>query len=152
MAIKQETIMAKLETYVPGATMVREGPARQAYRILHLGFVAAPILAGLDKFTHLLTDWTVYLAPQVPELLSVSAQSFMSVVGVVEVVAGILVAVRPRIGGYVVSAWLVGIILNLLMLGDYYDVALRDLGLALGALALARLATAFAEGGLQKAA
>jgi hypothetical protein len=113
--------------------------------------VAAPILAGVDKFLNLLTAWTVYLAPFVPNLLGVSGQTFMDVVGVVEIVAGTLVALRPRIGGYVVAAWLVGIIANLLILGDYFDIALRDLGLALGALARARLATAFAGGGKRAA-
>lgn len=118
-------------------------PTYQAFRILHLGFIVAPIVAGLDKFFYLLTDWTQYLWPAAPDLLGISPEGFMGAVGAVEVVAGLLVAVRPRIGGYVVAAWLVGIILNLLLVGGYYDIALRDLGLALGALALARLATAF---------
>ncbi len=118
-------------------------PAYQAYRILHLGFIVAPILAGLDKFFDLLTVWTQYLWPAVPEITGIAPQTFMGIVGGVEILAGLLVAVRPKIGGYVVAAWLLGIILNLLLLGEYYDIALRDLGLALGALALARLATVF---------
>ena len=117
-------------------------PANQAFRALQIGFVAAPVLAGLDKFFHLLTDWTQYLWPGVTDLLGVSPHTFMGVVGVVEIAAGILVAVKPRFGGYLVAAWLVGIILNLLLLGDYFDIALRDLGLAIGAFALARLASA----------
>lgn len=117
-------------------------PTEQAFRLLHVGFIAAPILAGLDKFTNFLTDWTQYLWPGIPDTLGISAATFMSVVGVVEIVAGILVAVRPRIGGLVVAGWLAGIILNLVLTGAYLDVALRDLGLALGALALARLAAA----------
>jgi hypothetical protein len=103
----------------------------------------APILFGLDKFTNLLTDWTAYLAPAIDRLVPGSPHSAMLAVGVVEVIAGLVVAVRPRVGGYLVAAWLAGIIGNLLLLGSHYDVALRDLGLLLGALALARLATAF---------
>ena len=117
------------------------GAAREAYRILHFAFVVAPIVAGLDKFTNLLTDWTQYLAPFLGDLIG--AQTFMYVVGIIEIAAGIGVALKPRIFAYVVAAWLLGIILNLLILPGYFDIALRDLGLALGALALARLATHF---------
>ena len=122
---------------------VREDPAYQAYLILRTGFVVAPILFGLDKFTNLLTDWTAYLAPAVDRLIPGTAASAMVAVGVIEIVAGLVVAVRPKVGGYLVAAWLAGIIGNLLLLGDRYDVALRDFGLLLAALALARLATAF---------
>ena len=122
---------------------VRDNPAYQAYLTLRTGFVAAPILFGLDKFTNLLTDWTTYLAPGIDRLVPGSAASAMVAVGVVEIVAGLVVAVRPKVGGYLVAAWLAGIIANLLLLGDHYDVALRDFGLLLAALALARLATAF---------
>jgi hypothetical protein len=124
-------------------TPVRDNPAYQAYQILRTGFVVAPILFGLDKFTNLLTDWTTYLAPAIDRLVPGSASSAMLAIGVVEIVAGLVVAVRPKVGGYLVAAWLAGIIANLLLLGDYYDVALRDFGLLLAALALARLATAF---------
>ena len=124
-------------------TSVRDNPAYQAYLTLRVAFVVAPILFGLDKFTNLLADWTTYLAPAVDRLVPGSAASAMLAVGVIEVVAGLVVAVRPRVGGYVVAAWLAGIITNLLLLGDHYDVALRDFGLLLAALALARLATAF---------
>ncbi len=120
-----------------------DDPAYQAYLTLRVGFVAAPILFGLDKFTNLLADWTTYLAPAIGRLLPGSAASAMLAVGVVEVVAGLVVAVRPRVGGYLVAAWLAGVIGNLLLLGGHYDIALRDLGLLLAALALARLATAF---------
>lgn len=115
-------------------------PTRQAFRALQLGFVAAPVLAGLDKFFHLLTDWTQYLWSGVPELTGLAPQTFLAGVGVVEIAAGLVVAVRPRLGGYLVAAWLVGIIANLLLTGGYLDIALRDLGLAIGAFALARLA------------
>jgi hypothetical protein len=120
-----------------------DNPAYQAFLTLRVGFVVAPVLFGLDKFTNLLADWTTYLAPAVDRLVPGSASSAMLAVGVVEIVAGLVVAVRPRIGGYLVAAWLAGIIGNLLLLGSHYDVALRDLGLLLAALALARLATAF---------
>jgi hypothetical protein len=121
-------------------------PSYQAYQILHLGFTAAPILAGLDKFLHLLTNWDQYLAPFIPRLLHVPGHTFMLVVGAIEVVAGLLVAVKPKIGGYIVMAWLWGIIANLLLIPGYFDVGLRDFGLSLGALALARLATQFEKG------
>jgi hypothetical protein len=124
-------------------TPVRDNPAYQAYLILRTGFIVAPILFGLDKFTNLLTDWTTYLAPAVDRLVPGSATGAMLAVGVIEVVAGLVVAVRPKVGGYLVAAWLAGIITNLLLVGDHYDVALRDFGLLLAALALARLATAF---------
>ena len=117
--------------------------ARQAFRILHLGFVVAPILAGLDKFFDVLVDWDRYLAPVVTDVLPFSVHSIMVAVGVIEIAAGVLVAVRPRIGGYVVAVWLWGIIVNLLVAGDFYDITLRDFGLSLGALALALLAEAY---------
>jgi hypothetical protein len=117
----------------------------QAFRILRFGFTVAPIIAGLDKFLHLLTDWDKYLAPLVSNTLGIRPHTFMMVVGVIEIVAGVVVAVNPRFGGYLVALWLFGIIVNLLLLGGYLDVALRDLGLFLGALALARLAGARAH-------
>jgi hypothetical protein len=116
----------------------------QAFRILRFGFTVAPIVAGLDKFLNVLTDWDKYLAPVVSNTLGIQPHTFMMIVGAIEIVAGVLVAVRPRVGGYLVAAWLLGIIVNLLVLGSYFDVALRDLGLLLGALALAQLAKAAA--------
>jgi hypothetical protein len=115
----------------------------EAYLILLTGFVAAPIIAGLDKFFHLLVDWTQYLAPIVPRLTGIDAALFMMIVGVIEIVAGIIVAVKPKVGGLIVAVWLWGIILNLLLIPGYYDIALRDFGLSLGALALARLSNEF---------
>ena len=117
-------------------------PVFQAFALLRVGFVVAPILFGLDKFLDWLVDWRVYLAPEINDLIPGTAHQAMLAVGVIEIVAGLVVAVRPKWGGYLVAAWLGGIIVNLLMLGDYYDVALRDFGLLLAALALARLATA----------
>ena len=122
---------------------IERSPAKDAYTILHLGFAVLPILAGLDKFFHLLVNWEQYLAPQIAGLLPVAPATFMQVVGGIEVVAGLLVAVRPRVGAYVVAFWLWGIIVNLLMIPGYYDIALRDFGLSLGALALARLSANF---------
>ena len=135
--------MITITTVRSHSASVRDNPAYQAFLVLRVGFVVAPILFGLDKFTNLLTDWTTYLAPSIDRLLPGGATSAMLAVGVVEIVAGLVVAVRPKVGGYLVAAWLAGIIGNLLLLGDRYDVALRDFGLLLGALALARLATAF---------
>ena len=112
----------------------------QAFQILRFGFTVAPIVAGLDKFFHLLTNWDQYLAPAIAAALPFDGHTFMLIVGVIEIVAGLLVWFKPRLGGYVVAAWLWGIIVNLLLIPGYYDVALRDLGLSLGALALARLA------------
>src|SRR3954468_17395725 len=121
---------------------VKTNPVYQAYQILHWGFVVAPILAGLDKFFMKLTDWTMYLWPPLAKLTG-SAGTFMRIVGVIEIVAGVLVALKPKIGAPIVAAWLLGIIVNLLLLQNFYDVALRDLGLCLGALALGRLAMHF---------
>lgn len=116
--------------------------SRQAFVLLRFGFTVAPIIAGLDKFLHLLTDWDKYLAPAVSNTLGIQPHTFMMIVGVIEMVAGVVVAINPRFGGYLVSAWLLGIIIDLVLVGGYLDVALRDLGLLLGALALARLAEA----------
>jgi hypothetical protein len=117
----------------------------QAFTLLRIGFTVAPILFGLDKFFNWTVDWTNFLAPWVNDIVPGSGQDFMYVVGVVEIAAGLLVAVAPRIGAYVVAAWLAGIVINLLT-GDpprYYDIALRDFGLMLGALTLARLSAVF---------
>lgn len=113
------------------------------YRALWLTYGVVPIVAGLDKFTNLLTDWTQYIAPFVADLLPFSAGTFMAIVGVIEIVAGVLVFVKPRPGGLLVAAWLVAIALNLLLAG-YYDVAVRDLVMAVGAWSLAQLAVTHA--------
>ena len=120
------------------ATTTR-APARQAFLLLRTVFTVAPIVFGLDKFTNILADWTMYLAPQATALVPLPAQTLMYVVGAVEIIAGIAVAVRPQFGSLLVAAWLGGIILNLLLLGAFFDVALRDFGLLVGALALNRL-------------
>jgi hypothetical protein len=118
-------------------------PVYQAFWLLRIGFVVAPIAFGLDKFFHVLVDWDRYLAPEFTDLFNAQAHTLMYAVGVIEIIAGLVVAIRPRFGGYLVAAWLAGIIFNLLLMADYYDIALRDFGLLLAALTLARLATAF---------
>ena len=118
-------------------------PGYQAFLLLRAAFTVAPIVFGVDKFFNILTDWPSYLAPWIDGIVPGTAQQAMYAVGVVEIAAGLLVAYRPTIGGYVVAAWLAGIIANLLLLRGFYDVALRDLGLLVGALALARLSMVF---------
>ena len=115
----------------------------QAFALMRLAFTVAPILFGLDKFFNVMVDWTQYLAPWINDIVPGSGQDFMYVVGAIEILAGVIVALKPRYGAYVVAAWLGGIILNLLTLSGYYDVALRDFGLLLGALTLARLASVY---------
>ncbi|HYH50873.1 MAG TPA: hypothetical protein VEG38_15110 [Acidimicrobiia bacterium] len=124
----------------------RTNPVAQAFWLLRLGFTLAPILFGLDKFADVLVDWDRYLAPEFADVLPWTTHELMYAVGVIEIVAGLVVAVRPLFGDYLVAAWLGGIIVNLLMQADYYDIALRDFGLLLGALTLARLARAFRPG------
>lgn len=121
-------------------------PAKEAFTILRLGFTVAPILAGLDKFFHLLVNWDQYLPPIVNNLVGGNGHQLMLAVGVIEIVAGIGVFFKPRIFAYVVAAWLVVIILNLLAIPGYFDIALRDFGLMLGALALGRLSQTYARG------
>lgn len=136
-------ILDRVERRAPARPFaVLRSPVEQAFWLLRAGFTAAPLLFGLDKFFNLMVDWPTYLAPTFERLLPGTAQDLMYAVGAVEIAAGLLVALRPRIGGYVVAAWLGGIIVNLLVLGDFYDVALRDFGLLIGALTLARLASA----------
>ncbi|TCO19640.1 DoxX-like protein [Kribbella steppae] len=121
-------------------------PAYQAFLMLRTVFTVAPIVFGLDKFTNLLTDWPGYLAPWINDIVPGSGQDAMYAVGVIEIVAGIAVALIPRYGGLLVAAWLAGIIVNLLTIPDFYDVALRDFGLLVAALALSRLAIKYAPG------
>lgn len=127
-----------------GTTPARDprDPSYQAFLLLRSVFTVAPILFGLDKFTNLLAQWDSYLAPWINDLVPGTGAQAMYVVGVVEILAGLVVAVAPRFGGWLVAAWLGGIIVNLLTLSGYYDVALRDFGLLVAAVALARLARA----------
>jgi hypothetical protein len=127
-------------------TAVRvSSPTYQAYQILHLAFVVAPVAAGIDKFFHFLANWDAYLAPVIPTTLGITAHTFMLGAGLIEIAAGVGVAFAPRVGSWVVGVWLLGIVLNLLLLGSYFDIALRDFGLALGAFALARLSVEYSE-------
>jgi hypothetical protein len=128
---------------LPAASELRRDPVAQAFLLLRIGFTVAPILFGLDKFANVLTDdWTRYLAPAFNDLIPGSAADAMHIVGVIEIAAGLVVAIAPRWGGYLVAGWLAGIIVNLLIVGGYGDIALRDFGLMLGALTLTRLAVA----------
>jgi hypothetical protein len=131
---------------IPGAELLRRDPVAQAFLLLRIAFTVAPILFGLDKFANVLTDdWTRYLAVEFNDLIPGTAADAMHLVGVVEIVAGLTVAIAPRFGGLLVAAWLGGIIVNLLLVGGYGDIALRDFGLLLGALTLSRLAAASAD-------
>jgi len=121
----------------------RADPAYQAYLLLRVVFAVAPVLVGLDKFFGVLVDWEQYLAPWINDIVPGSATDAMHIVGVVEIAAGLIVALKPRFGAYLVAAWLGGIVVNLLTYSGYYDIALRDFGLMVGALALARLAVTY---------
>jgi hypothetical protein len=126
------------------SNVLRKDPAAQAFLLLRVAFTVAPILFGLDKFAEvMISDWPKYLAPEFNDLIPGSGQDAMYIVGAVEIVAGLVVAVAPRFGGLLVAGWLGGIIVSLLLVGGYADIALRDFGLLLGALTLARLASAF---------
>ena len=126
-----------------GAALKARDAGYDAFQMLRLAFTVAPIAFGLDKFFNVLVEWPIYLAPWINDLMPGSAQDFMYVVGAIEIVAGVLVAIKPRYGAPVVAAWLAGIIFNLLTVSGFYDVALRDFGLMLGALTLARLSLTY---------
>jgi uncharacterized membrane protein YphA (DoxX/SURF4 family) len=142
---------APLAPAAPAATpLVRAEPGYQAFMVLRLAFTVAPIAFGLDKFFNIMVDWTQYLAPWINDILPGDAHDAMHLVGVIEIVAGLVVALKPRYGAPLVAGWLLGIIVNLLTLPGYYDVALRDFGLMLGALTLARLAWVYDPPGLRR--
>jgi hypothetical protein len=130
-----------LSTSVESDRLAR--PGYQAYLLLRVVFTVAPILFGLDKFAGVLVDWDTYLAPWIDDIVPGSAQDAMYAVGVIEIAAGLIVALAPRFGSLLVAAWLGGIILNLLTHSGYYDIALRDFGLLVGALALWRLSVEY---------
>lgn len=142
--------MAGIPIQHPAHEFVRPKPvvqssSEQAFWILRCGYTALPIIAGVDKFSHLLANWDLYLAPAVTRIVPRPPHNFMLIVGAIEIVAGLVVAVAPRVGAWVVAAWLAGIISNLMMTGGFYDVALRDFGLMLGAVALGRLSATHAH-------
>ena len=131
---------------IPTSKLLRTDPAAQAFMLLRITFTVAPILFGLDKFAEvMISDWPKYLAPEFNDLIPGDGQDAMYVIGAVEIVAGLVVALSPRVGGLLVAAWLGGIVVSLLLVGGYADIALRDFGLLLGALTLARLATAYSH-------
>jgi uncharacterized membrane protein YphA (DoxX/SURF4 family) len=133
----------------PGNGRVSSAPADwrdgrfQAFALMRLAFTVAPIAFGLDKFFNVLVDWPKYLAPWINDVAPGTGQQFMYFVGGVEILAGVIVALKPRYGAYVVAGWLAGIIVNLLTYSGYYDIALRDFGLMLGAITLGRLASVY---------
>src|SRR3954464_11648671 len=136
--------MSTIATPLPARAAVRSNPVAQAYLIMRIAFTVAPILFGIDKFANVLTDdWTRYLSTQFNDLIPGNASDAMHIIGVVEIAAGLVVAIAPRFGGVLVAGWLGGIIVNLLLVGGYGDIALRDFGLLLGALSLSRLASAY---------
>jgi hypothetical protein len=131
---------------IPKPNVLRSDPAAQAFTLLRITFTIAPILFGLDKFAEvMISDWPKYLAPEFNDIIPGSAQDAMYIVGAVEIVAGLVVFVSPRFGGLLVAGWLAGIIVSLLLVGGYADIALRDFGLLLGALTLFRLASAYSD-------
>jgi len=127
----------------------RRDPAYQAFWLLRIGFTVAPILFGLDKFFNVMVDWEKYLASWYNDILPGTATTGMYMIGVVEILAGVLVLLKPRYAAYVVAAWLAGIILDLLTYSGFYDIALRDFGLLLAALTLGRLASKYDAPGLR---
>ena len=141
-----DTMRAGSASGLTTSERLRTDPTYQAFWLLRIGLTVAPILFGLDKFLGILTNWDQYLAPRVNNLIPGTAHQAMLAVGVIEIAAGIVVLLMPRFGGYLVAAWLAGIIVNLLLIPGFYDVALRDFGLMLAALTLARLAKAFPRG------
>jgi hypothetical protein len=140
------TIAAALRPIpIPSAHALRSDPAAQAFLLLRVAFTVAPIAFGLDKFAEvMISDWPKYLAPEFNDIIPGSAQDAMYIVGAVEILAGLVVAVMPRFGGVLVASWLGGIIVSLLLVGGYADIALRDFGLLIGALSLALLAGKYA--------
>lgn len=133
---------------IPGSDALRRDPAAQAFLLLRIAFTVAPIVFGIDKFANILTDdWTKYLAVEFNDIIPGSATDAMYAVGVVEIAAGLVVAFNPRVGGFLVAGWLAGIIVSLLLVGGYGDIAFRDFGLLLAALTLARLSWAFGANG-----
>ena len=142
----QATVIGRQRPHTPalGARdRIRADAGYQAFMLLRVAFTVAPILFGVDKFFNLMVNWESYLAPWIRDLSPLSASHTMHIVGVIEIVAGLAVAIRPRFGAYLVAAWLAGIVINLLTYSGYYDIALRDFGLMLGALTLARLASKY---------
>jgi hypothetical protein len=144
---QQTSLRGRAGPVTDGAASVENADWRdaryQAFALLRIAFTVAPIAFGLDKFFNVLVDWPIYLAPWINDIAPGSGQDFMYFVGATEILAGVIVALKPRYGAYVVAAWLAGIVVNLLTASGYYDIALRDFGLMLAALTLARLASVY---------
>jgi len=121
------------------------GASYQAFSLLYVAYVTAPILAGVDKFLKVLVDWNIYASPAMASLFGENIPLMMNTVGIIEIIAGLIVAIKPRVGGMIVALWLGGIIINLMLLPGHFDIALRDFGLMLGALALSRLSVEFSN-------
>ena len=149
MSVTTVTPAGRASAIAPNLEPLRSDPAYQSYVLLRIGFTILPIAMGVDKFFNVLVNWEVYLAPWIRHLSPLSATGTMHLVGVIEILAGVTVALKPRYAAYVVAAWLGGIIINLLTYSGFYDVALRDFGLMLGALTLARLASRFDPPGIE---
>ena len=143
MSVTTVTPAGRSSAIAPNLELLRTDPAYQSFMLLRVGFTVLPIAMGVDKFFNVLVNWEVYLAPWIRHLSPLTATGTMHVVGVIEILAGVAVVLKPRSAAYVVAAWLGGIIVNLLTYSGFYDVALRDFGLLLGALTLARLASRF---------
>lgn len=148
MSVTTVTPAGRTRAIAVNPELLRSDPAYQSFVLLRVGFTVLPIVMGVDKFFNVLVHWESYLAPWIARLSPLSATGTMRVVGVVEIGAGVFVGLKPRYGAYVVAAWLGGIIVDLLTYSGYYDVALRDFGLMLGALTLARLASKYDRPGL----
>jgi hypothetical protein len=148
MSATAATSAPRHRAIAPDFALLRSDPAYQSFTLLRIGFTVLPIVMGADKFANVLVNWENYLAPWIRHLSPLSATHTMHIVGVIEILAGVAVAIKPRYGAYLVAAWLGGIVINLLTYSGYYDIALRDFGLMLGALTLARLASLYDPPGL----
>jgi uncharacterized membrane protein YphA (DoxX/SURF4 family) len=137
--VRREVHVVREVPAVQPVVRTRTG-AQAAFQLLRVGYFILPVLAGLDKFFHVMSDWTMYLATPIEKALPIPAEAFMAYVGIVEIAAGLMVLIAPRFGAWIVAAWLGGITLNLLLPPGYYDIALRDFGLMLGAIALGLMA------------
>jgi uncharacterized membrane protein YphA (DoxX/SURF4 family) len=136
--VREVKVVRTVEPAV-GPVPLQRRPSYQAYQLLRFGYAILPIIAGVDKFFHWLTSWEMYLSSSIEKILPIPVETFMRISGAVEIAAGVLVAIAPRIGAWVVAAWLAGITLNLLLPPGYYDIALRDFGLMIGAISLGLL-------------
>ena len=142
-ASARDHVASPNDGYTAGARPDWSDPRYQAFALMRLAFTVAPIAFGLDKFFNVMVDWPIYLAPWINDIAPGTGQEFMYFVGATEILAGVIVALKPRYGAYVVAGWLGGIVINLLTYSDFYDIALRDFGLMLAALTLARLASVY---------